>query len=322
MSDRSFPRLLGDIGGTNARFAWQAREGAPLTVHANYACAAHPGLLEAICQFLADHRLERPAACAIGIANPVTGDEIRMTNHAWSFRVSALKRELGVERVHVLNDFTALAMSLPALTPDELLQIGPGRPAPGAPRAVIGPGTGLGVSGLIDTARGEQVAIAGEGGHVTMAAADDHEAAILARLRWRFGHVSAERVVSGPGLVNLYRSIAEEAGSRPHETFGAADILECCDDDPLCHQAMLMFCGFLGSAAGNLALTLGARGGVYIGGGIVPRIAGRLPHSPFRQRFEGKGRFRDYLAEVPTWVIRSDLSPALLGASRSLDHLQ
>lgn len=320
MNERSFPRLLGDIGGTNARFAWQASRGAPLTVHASYACSAHPTLIDAIRRFLADHRLGRPAACAIGIANPVTGDEVRMTNHAWSFRISELQREIGIERLEVLNDFTALALSLPGLGTEQLIAIGSGRSAVGAPRAVIGPGTGLGVSGLIAASNGRDVAIAGEGGHVTMSAADDDEAAILSRLRPHFGHVSAERVLSGPGLENLYRALAEEAGAGAAPTRRAAEIVERAEDDPLCDRTVQMFCAFLGSAAGNLALTLGARGGVYLGGGIVPRLADRLSRSSFRERFEGKGRFRDYLSQVPTWIIRSDFSPALLGASRALDQ--
>ncbi len=320
MNERSFPRLLGDIGGTNARFAWQVSREAPLTVHASYACSAHPTLIDAIRRFLADHNLGRPSACAIGIANPVTGDEVRMTNHAWSFRISELQRELGAERLEVLNDFTALALSLPGLRSEQLIAIGNGQSAVGAPRAVIGPGTGLGVSGLIAASNGREVAIAGEGGHVTMSAADDDEAAILSRLRRHFGHVSAERVLSGPGLENLYRAVAEETGAGPEPTRRAAEIVEWAEDDPLCDRTVQMFCAFLGSAAGNLALTLGARGGVYLGGGIVPRLAHRLSRSSFRERFEGKGRFRDYLSQVPTWIIRSDFSPALLGASRALDQ--
>ncbi len=320
MNESSFPRLLGDIGGTNARFAWQVSPEAPLAPHASYACSAYPALIDAIRQFLADHRLGRPAACAIGIANPVTGDEVRMTNHAWSFRISELQRELGVERLQVLNDFTALALSLPSLRDEQLIAIGSGQSAAGAPRAVIGPGTGLGVSGLIASTNGREVAIAGEGGHVTMSAADDDEAAILSHLRRRFGHVSAERVLSGPGLENLYRAVAAEAGSRPDTTHHAATIVQQAESDPLCDRTVQMFCAFLGSAAGNLALTLGARGGVYIGGGIVPRLGHRLGRSAFRERFEGKGRFRGYLSQVPTWIIRSDFSPALLGASRALDQ--
>jgi glucokinase len=317
MSTDTHPRLLGDIGGTHARFAWQAQPRAPLTQLATLRCAEHASLGDAIRHYLKQAGHPPPRACAFGIANPVTGDLVRMTNHHWQFSVQALQRELGLRRLLVLNDFEALALALPTLADGELQAVGGGRADASAPCAVIGPGTGLGVAGLLpDGVR----AVTGEGGHVTLAALDEREAAVLAWLRQHFGHVSAERAVSGPGLVNLYQAVhALEGGSA--RTLKPPEVLDhaLAGDDPACVQAVDLFCGFLGNVAGNLALTLGARGGVYIGGGLVPRLGAAFAQSAFRARFEGKGRFQDYLAAIPTWVIRTEVSPALAGSARALD---
>ena len=320
MNTDTSQRLLGDIGGTNARFAWQDHPHAPVSDIATYPCAEHDSLLQAIRRYLADSGHAVPPLCAIGIANPVTGDHVQMTNHHWSFSISGLQRELGLQRLVVVNDFTALALSLPSLSAADLRPIGGGTAVVGAAMAVLGPGTGLGVSGLLPVGPGRFAPINGEGGHVTLAAGDDRDAAVLQRLRHRFGHASAERAVSGPGLVNLYDAVCELAGRAPQRLDPAELITRARSaTDPDCATALELFCGFLGSVAGNLALTLGARGGVYLGGGIAPRVVAELESSAFRQRFEGKGRFRDYLAQIPTHVIASDVSPAFIGASRALD---
>jgi len=315
-----YPRLLADVGGTNARFAWASAPDAPLSVIANYRCADHGSLHSAISQYLRDHDRPTPQACAIGIANPVVGDEVRMTNHHWSFSISQLKAHLAVARLAVVNDFTALALSLPALPAAQLRQIGGGHSIGGEPLAVLGPGTGLGVSGLLALEDGHYVPVAGEGGHTTLAPNDEQEAAVIALLRERFGHASAERALSGPGLVNLYAAAASLAGRSTQDLTPAELIARAREQgDPLCRTAIDLFCRFLGGVAGNLALTLGARGGVYVGGGIVPRLLPELMASRFRERFEGKGRFKDYLAAIPTFVIDAAVSPALIGASRALD---
>jgi len=321
MNTASHPRLLGDIGGTNARFAWQDAPDAPAIDVANYGCAEHPTLLDAIRCYLSDHAKPVPYGCAIGIANPITGDTVQMTNHHWSFSITELQHHLGVARIAVINDFTALALALPSLKQHELRQIGAGSVVTGAPLAVLGAGTGLGVSGLLPRAGGGFVPIEGEGGHVTLAATDAYEAEVLARLRDHFGHVSAERVLSGPGLVNLHRAVCEVAG-HPAEVLTAPDILAraAAASDRRCVDTRVLFCAFLGSVAGNLALTLGSRGGVYIGGGIAPRMLDALDASDFRARFEGKGRFQSYLQAIPTFVIDTATSPALLGAARALDE--
>jgi glucokinase len=317
-----YPRLLGDVGGTNARFAWQAQADAPLSDVTGYRCADHATLQDAIALYLDGHHLGAPRGCGIAIANPITGDQVTMTNHHWSFSMSALQRALGAQRLVVVNDFTALALSLPYLEASALRPIGGGAGVPGAPLAVLGAGTGLGVSGLVRDAGGQWVPLTGEGGHVTLAAADEHEARVVELLRQRFGHASAERALSGPGLVNLYEAQATLLGRQPHG-LSAAEIVSRArtDADATCRAAIELFCSFLGGVAGNLALTLGARGGVYIGGGIAPRLLPELEGSSFRARFEAKGRFQSFLAGIPTYVIDAAVSPAFLGASKALDRM-
>lgn len=317
MTNTRFPRLLGDVGGTHARFAWQAAEGVALSGMGVLHCADHATLADAVSRYLRQQGLPAPAECAIGIANPVTGDEVRMTNHHWSFSIQSLRQAIGARRLLVLNDFEALALALPTLDASELRAIGGGTADPAAALAVIGPGTGLGVAGLLP---GGWRAVTGEGGHVTLAPTDDRESAVIGWLRARHGHVSAERVLSGPGLVNLYEAVSALASARAL-ALKPADVVDraIAGTDPACRDAVDLFCAFLGSVAGNLALTLGARGGVYIGGGIVPRLGALFAASVFRARFEAKGRFESYLAVIPTWVIDAPHSPALAGAARALD---
>ena len=321
MVNESYPRLLGDIGGTNARFAWQSEPAAAPSDVVTYACAGHDSLLSAIQHYLAEHGKARPAACAVGIANPIVGDRVQMTNHHWSFSIAELQRSLGLRRLRVINDFTALALSLPTLQPTDLRKIGQeGVAVSGAPLAVLGPGTGLGVSGLLPAGTRGFVPINGEGGHVTLPAQGEYEAAVVGLLAQRFGHASAERALSGPGLVNLYVAASTLADRRPLSV-GPADVIERARSqaDPFCIAAIDLFCKFLGGVAGNLALTLGARGGVYVGGGLAPRLRAEIERSAFRERFTGKGRFKDYLAAIPTFIIDAQTSPALIGAARALD---
>lgn len=323
MDSSTYPRLVGDVGGTNARFAWQAAPGAPLSDVLTLPCADHATLEAAMQHYLATLGRGRPHCAAIGIANPVVGDQVRMTNHHWSFSIEAVRQLLGLERFLVINDFTALALSLPVLPKNELRQIGSGEAVVGAPLGLLGPGTGLGVSGLLPARGGQRaIPINGEGGHVTLAAADTREEAVIRRLRERFGHASAERALSGPGLVNLYVALCEVHGLAA-QPLQAADVSSraAAGEDPICIEALDLFFSFLGNVAGNLALSLGARGGVYIGGGIVPRLGDAIDRSRFRERFEAKGRFGSYLQGIPTLLVDARVSPALLGAARALDDL-
>ncbi len=317
----SFPRLLADVGGTHARFAWQDRAGAPLTLVRTLHCAEHDSLELALLAYLTEIGRAMPPCCAIGIATPVLGDHVSMTNHRWAFSIEELRRQLGLERLKVVNDFTALALSLPLLAPHDVRQIGGGDPQRGAAIGLLGPGTGLGVSGLLPSGSG-WTPLQGEGGHVSLAPANRREAAVLDWVRERHGHASAERLVSGPGLKTLHQALCA-LDRQPDAQLPAALIVErgLSGEDPGCREALELFCAFLGSTAGDLALTLGARGGVYIGGGIVPRLGAWFDGSPFRARFEAKGRFQDYLRAIPVQLIVATTSPALLGAGQALDLL-
>ena len=321
MPDARPARVLGDVGGTNARFAWQSADGAPLEHVVTIPTADHPTLASAIAAYLLGIGKPAPRWCAIGIANPILGDQVRMTNSHWSFSIEAVRVELGLERFVVINDFTALALAIPDLRADELRQLGGGPAVAGSPLALIGPGTGLGVSGLVpSTEPGRWLALQGEGGHVTLAPTNEREAAVLDLLRGRFGHASAERAVSGMGLEALHAALLTLAGLPSGAALTATAISErgLAGVDPLCVEAIDLFCAFLGNVAGNLALTLGARAGVYVGGGIVPRLGEAFTRSRFRACFENKGRLRAYLAPIPVYVIQAEVSPALLGAARAL----
>ena len=324
MSEMSYPRLLGDVGGTNARFAWQAAPGQAIESVCTYPCKDHVSLLAALQHYLKEQGKPVPHSCSIGIATPLVGDEVKMTNHHWSFSISALERALGVKRLLVINDFTALALSLPSLPAEDLVQVGGGQPKAGAPVALLGPGTGLGVSGLLPAPRGGGlVPIMGEGGHVTLSPTNDREEAVTRALRERFGHASAERALSGPGLVNLYQALCGIDGvDASLQTAAEVSDAAVNGSNTQAVESLALFLSMLGTVAGNLALSLGALGGVYVGGGILPRLGGeRIARSGFRAAFEQKGRYRDYLAAIPVYVIVAKQSPALAGASRALDEL-
>jgi glucokinase len=309
--------LVGDIGGTNSRFGLVSPARKVLDWH-SYPVADYPTLGDALAVYLAARgSWPMPRKAAIAVASAITGDQVSMTNHPWSFSIAALKSRFGFDRLEVINDFTAQALALPYLGPEDRQTIGGAAGVPGAPLAVLGPGSGLGVSGLLACGAG-WVALTGEGGHATMAPATDRESAVLDRMRRHFDHVSAERVLSGPGLVNLYNTLTEISGV-PSRGYTAPQITDLAmrGEDPLCAETTTMFCAMLGTMAGNLALTLGARGGVFIGGGIVPRLGRFFADSPFRARFEAMGRFAPYLAAIPTHVVTHQL-PAFLGCAALL----
>ncbi len=308
--------LVADIGGTNARFALIDANRQIYAEH-SLTCADFSDLATAITAYLQARGEPRPARAAIAVATPITGDWIQFTNSPWSFSTEATRRKLGLEQLLILNDFTALALALPLLGPDERRTVGRGTSITEAPIGLIGPGTGLGVSGLVWSGH-HWIPLETEGGHVTFSACDEREWAIYRVLQRRFDHVSPERLLSGPGLVNLYTALAELEGWSA-EDLVPADISDraLTGNCQHCVEVLELFCGMLGTAAGNLALTLGARGGVYIGGGIVPRLGDFFDRSAFRARFEAKGRFGDYLAAIPTWVITAN-NPALRGAAAAL----
>lgn len=248
------------------------------------------------------------------MALPVDADWVHLTNSPWAFSIEQTRRALGLERLMVINDFSAQALAIPALSPKEREQIGEGEPIDGAPVAVIGPGTGLGVGGLLRIGETWRP-IASEGGHISLAPRDEVDAAVWAHLRKRFGHVSNERVLSGPGLINLATALAAIEGQElrfasPKDVTRRARAGRC----RFCSAALERFSGLLGAAAGDLALVLCAQGGVYIGGGLVKRLGSLLDAERFRAGFVAKGRFEDYLRAIPTYLVtRRD--PGLLGAA-------
>jgi glucokinase len=294
--------LLGDIGATNARFSLLANGAlGPVTELEVARFARFP---DAVADFLNNHGDRAQVSRALlAVAGPVEGDRAKLTNCPWIIDGDELRTTFGLAKVRVVNDFAATAYSLPSLTATDLRAIGGGQAVSGAPMAVLGPGTGLGVACLVPAANAPAV-IAGEGGHATLSAASEREAAVIDHLRRQFGHVSAERVISGSGLENLYRAIA----ALDHSEATARDAAEITQSALAgrCRTAVAaldMFCAFLGAFAGNVALTFGARGGVFIAGGISPRIVAFMERSQFRRRFEDKGRLRGYLEAIPSHVI-------------------
>ena len=298
-------RLLADISASYARFALETGPG-QLEHVASLRCADHADFHAAVKAYLATLPECRIAHAAVAIANPVAGDAVCMTNYPWHFSIEQMRQRLRFETLVVVNDFTALAMALPRLQPNQRRQVGGGSIRPRSVMGLIGAGSGLGVSGLIPADDG-WVALGTEGGHASFSPHDEREMAIL-RFAWRqHAHVSFERLLSGPGIELIHAALAERSGvagqaaqplSAPEITGRGLD-----GNDPLCVETLDAFCAILGTAAANLAVTRGALGGIYIGGGIVPRLGAYFDRSPFRARFEDKGRFSDYCKGIPTFVI-------------------
>ncbi|MBJ7484515.1 glucokinase [Brevundimonas sp.] len=309
--------LVGDVGGTNARFALAHMvDGKPvLENHQSFPAAEHPTFLGGIRAYL-DGCEVKPTACVLAVAGPVTDGEIDLTNSPW--RVSEAELEtLGLKPARLINDFEALAWGAPVVPADQLASLGgPDEGEEHATVAVLGPGTGFGVSALVRDGRGGEMAMPSEGGHACFPPGDPIEDEILRILRKRYTRVSIERLICGPGLLNMHRALAEIDGRETHIDDPAQITLEALDDPRShCGATLARFCAVLGAVAGDIALTTGARGGVYIAGGIAPRILPFLQASPFRERFERKGRFQDYMAAIPTKVILHKHA-ALLGAAR------
>jgi glucokinase len=324
MTATTYPRLLADIGGTNARFGLQLAAGQPVTSLRQLPVADFAGPAEAAQSYLAQVSaiLGAPPApprwAALAVATAVGEDRVAFTNSHWDFSRRAVQQALGLDGLLVLNDFEALALSLPCLDGQQLRCAGDSfTPPRSGTLAVVGPGTGLGVGAVVHTRSG-WVALPGEGGHATLSPADDLDSAVLAAVRGQYAHVSAERLLSGIGLPLLHQALAQVRGEAAPPLDTAAIVTRGADgSDALCGATLDLFCALLGSFAGNVALTLGARGGLYIGGGIVPRFADRFLASRFRQRFEAKGRFEAYLAAIPTPLITDTLA-ALSGTALAI----
>lgn len=310
------PGLIADIGGTNARFALVDESG----IHDEQIlkCADYPGLLEAAQAYLNQVK-QKPKRACMAIAGPVKGDRFEMTNHVWSFSIDETRKTLGLDQFTLMNDFKALALSLPHLKGADLKQLGRGKAQDRAPMGILGPGTGLGV-GSLAWGGDKYVALPGEGGHVTMPARTPREFALFnTLLEMKYHHISAERVCSGKGLENLYMAFRRLDGRDDLPGRNASEIsnLGMSGKCNVCRETLDLMITFLGRIAGNLALTLGAHGGIYIAGGVVGHLGAYFENSNFRAEFEDKGRFKDYLAEIPTFVIKHPF-PAFVGLRADL----
>lgn len=315
MNDR--PLLVGDVGGTNARFALARMvDGRPVLLqHQSFPAAQYPTFLKGVAAFV-DGCEVKPSGGVIAVAGPVGDGAIDLTNSPWAASETELQT-LGLNPVRLINDFEALAWSAPFLPPDTLERLGgPETGDPHATLAVLGPGTGFGVSALVRDVHGREMAMPSEGGHACFAPGDPVEDEVLRILRRHHDPVSIERLICGPGLVNLHRALAEIDG-RETGIDDPAEITTTALADPQgpCGVTLTRFCAILGAVAGDIALTTGARGGVYIAGGIAPRILPFLKAGHFRDRFERKDRYEAYMADIPTRVITHPHA-ALLGAAR------
>lgn len=308
MAQPKGPHLLADIGGTNARFmVW--RPGEALSEPHVLETARYPTFEAALAAFLSKERAQTALdRVAVAVAGPVVAGHAQLTNGTWTLSEATLAQATGVTGALLVNDFVALAHGLPTLRRDDVVALGPAQAAdPHGVKVVLGPGTGFGVASLVQGDNGRWLALAGEGGHVDLAAGTAREAALIEALRLRHGHVSLERVLSGPGLEALY-GLCAAPDAWPSPALSAAEIAvrAARGGDPAASEAIGLFTEWLGAVAGNLALTLGARGGVYIAGGIVPRWRSFFDGARFRRRFEAKGRLAAYLAGVPTSLVIAD----------------
>ncbi len=313
--------IVADVGGTNARFAYLAKSGsAELQAKRTYQCADFDGLAEAFVAYCQEVGASTERL-SVALACPCEHDDIALTNNHWRFNRSALLDQLGLLELRTINDFTAQALAVPLLDEQQRYLLHPGKPVR-APVLVVGPGTGLGVGSLVPAAN-DWIPVVTEGGHVTCAAVDKRDVATIDYLREQFGHVSAERLISGPGLENLYRAEVALAGGEAEELEAAQISQRALDgSDPHCVVALQRFCRVFGGVVGDAVMSTGARGGVVIAGGIVPRILDFLSGSEFLTRLHDKGRFSEYLRSIPVSVMISG-DPGLLGSAAALgnEHL-
>jgi len=309
--------LVGDVGGTHARFAIVDTSARPFAVlhRLELNDDSFVTFNEAIKAYLDRAGIARPDAVALAVAGPVTDGKVKFTNRGWEMSESEL-RSVGFAHALLINDFGALAFVLPDLKGEQLQSIGTDVSGlEGAPVTVLGAGTGFGVACLARY-RGRSVPVATEGGHMSWAPRGDTERAVLGVLEKRLGHVSVERVVSGPGLENIYAALAEIAGQKADD-LSAEEITKRGEADKgLCRDALDLFCSAYGAVAGDFALAHGARGGVYIAGGIAGKIEDYLARSQFRARFEDKGRLSYYVQPIPTKLIVEE-NAAFLGAAHA-----
>jgi len=316
--------LVADIGGTNIRLA--ITENNNITDIVSYQCANFPGLIDVIRHYLEEKQLiDTSINACLAIACPTDDDLISMTNLPWQFSQKALKEELNLKSLTLINDYTAIAMAIPLLSDTQKVKIGGGNALPKKPIAVCGPGTGLGVANLVNI-ENRWHCVGGEGGHVDFAPVDDIDIKIIQHLKTTKKRVSYEQLLSGYGLEQIYQALVvinnEESSPFAAAKLTAKDISSNALNGSclVCQQALAQFCKVLGSFAGNLALTTGSLGGVYIAGGIVPRFVDYVKESEFRARFETKGRMSHLNKQTPTYIITEE-QPGLMGAAAYLNQI-
>jgi glucokinase len=310
--------LVADIGGTNARFALSAPDGTLHDVRV-LSAASFPSLEQAIAAYFAGTTRPRPSAACFAVACPAHGPEIKFTNSPWHFLKADLRRSFGFDRLVVINDFEALAASQPLLDGAQLASLRAGTADPSSVSLVIGPGTGLGVGAYVPAGKNAWAVISGEGGHISFAPHTDQEVRLWQRMREKYGRVSAERVLNGAGLANIYQFLAEEAGQEADEADAPEISRRALAGEDVAERSVLMFFEMLGSVTGDLALAFGSRGGVYIGGGITPKLLDFARRSSFVDRFLDKGRVSAMLQGMPIWVILEERA-ALYGVRRQFDR--
>ena len=313
MADKlPFPVLIGDIGGTNARFAVIPGPDAPAEIFPGVATADFPDIETAIRGSVLPYASAQPRSAIIDLAGPIVGDAIDLTNADWVIRPLELARRTGLADVILLNDFEALALALTALRPSDLAPIGDVATTASGAKVVLGPGTGLGVGALV-AAGGRWMPVPGEGGHVALGPVEADEFPLWANIEPEDGRISAETLLSGRGMVRLYRAVALTGGhdapfAKPAEITAAA----LAHSDPVAERTLSLYCRLLGRIAGDMALVFMARGGAYIGGGISPRILPFMLDGEFRRAFEAKAPHQSVMAAIPSFVITRD-NPALEG---------
>jgi len=317
--------LVADIGGTNARFGLV--EQAPNTSKPNYTasrqitlkCSDYPDMGSMIKACCAEFNIDTPQYACLAIAGPVEHGVAQMTNLGWKFVINELRDQLGMKTLHVINDFAALAYAVPFLQPEETKVLYAADSNPEAPIVVMGPGTGFGMALLVPD-NGHWKIIPTEGGHASFAPTNEKELAIKSFLLKEQSHVSVENILSGAGLVTLYRALAHIAGVAA-KAYTPADVSTkgLANEDALCREAVVTFLNTLGAVAGDKAVSTGAKGGVVIGGGITPKLMGLLPETAFEERYKNKGPMKGYVSEISIKVIVNDKA-ALVGSAAWLIH--
>ncbi|MDP4985205.1 glucokinase [Pseudoalteromonas tunicata] len=316
------PIIVADIGGTNARFAVVTDFDATssqfvIAHHQTFVSAQFDSMQSLLAAYIQALPFAQPQRAALAVAGPMKGQTVNLTNLGWCFTLTELQSQFQLSQLKVINDFAAFAYAAPYLQAEQNLLVKAGTPEQNANIAVMGPGTGFGAAALVFNGESRTV-LSCEAGHISLAAVTDLERQLLVEINKEVSHVSVENVFSGAGLERLYRAMAK-VNNLPVEPYTAADIsqLALSGQSDICHKTLVQFCEWIGSVAGDLALTFGARGGVFIGGGILPRMQEVLLHCDFSQRFVQKGIMTHYVQDIPVTLVTQDNIP-FIGAAASL----